>query len=111
MTPDQIAKTYADVDKLKALEAQGLSGSIYTQPYDVEQEQNGLMTYDRAVLKIPVAEIAGFNSNWSRGQELRCSHEGFSALTMRMRLLKHNAMRRCWRVSATETKIYRSFGI
>jgi Glycosyl hydrolases family 2/Glycosyl hydrolases family 2, sugar binding domain/Glycosyl hydrolases family 2, TIM barrel domain len=38
---------------LELLEKQGLSGSIYTQPFDVEGEQNGLMTYDREVVKIP----------------------------------------------------------
>ena len=38
---------------LQLLEKEGLSGSIYTQPFDVEGEQNGLMTYDREVIKIP----------------------------------------------------------
>lgn len=62
VTPDKLARTYADMmDQLKALEAQGLSASIYTQPYDVEGEQNGLMTYDRAITKIPVTELAKLN--------------------------------------------------
>ena len=38
---------------LQLLQRDGLSGSIYTQPFDVEGEQNGLMTYDREVVKIP----------------------------------------------------------
>ncbi len=82
VTPDQMTRTYAGMmDKLKALEAQGLSGSIYTQPYDVEQEQNGLMTYDRAVIKIPVAEIAGFNSKLvPRAKNYDAATKGFSAL-------------------------------
>lgn len=42
---------------LQLFEKEGLSGSIYTQPFDVEGEQNGLMTYDREVLKIPFAEL------------------------------------------------------
>jgi len=42
---------------LKLLEAEGLSGSIYTQPFDVEGEQNGLMTYDREVIKIPFEQL------------------------------------------------------
>lgn len=42
---------------LKLMEKQGLSGSIYTQPFDVEGEQNGLMTYDREVVKIPFSEL------------------------------------------------------
>jgi hypothetical protein len=35
-------------------------GYCYTQPYDVEQEQNGLMTFDRKP-KAPVAEIRAVN--------------------------------------------------
>jgi len=59
---NQLAQAYeAFVDELKALEAQGLSGSVFTQAHDVGWEQSGLMTYDRAVLKIPVAEIARIN--------------------------------------------------
>ncbi|NLR82235.1 glycoside hydrolase family 2 protein [Chitinophaga eiseniae] len=42
---------------LQLLQRQGLSASIYTQPFDVEGEQNGLMTYDREVVKIPFTEI------------------------------------------------------
>jgi len=42
---------------LQLFEKQGLSGSIYTQPFDVEGEQNGLMTYDREVVKIPFVEL------------------------------------------------------
>ncbi|RFM34672.1 glycoside hydrolase family 2 protein [Chitinophaga silvisoli] len=38
---------------LRLLQQDGLSASIYTQPFDVEGEQNGLMTYDREVVKIP----------------------------------------------------------
>lgn len=47
---------------LKLMEKQGLSGSIYTQPFDVEGEQNGLMTYDREVVKIPFAELRKIHS-------------------------------------------------
>lgn len=34
---------------------QGLAAAVYTQLTDVENEQNGLITYDRAALKIPAA--------------------------------------------------------
>jgi hypothetical protein len=47
---------------LKLLEKEGLSGSIYTQPFDVEGEQNGLMTYDREVVKVPFAELRKIHS-------------------------------------------------
>lgn len=68
------------VEKLKGLEAQGLSGSIYTQPFDVEGEQNGLMTYDRAVIKIAVAQIAKINSKLvPMAQNYGTATQGFSA--------------------------------
>ena len=54
---DFAAKYKAMNEKLKELEEEGLSASIYTQPFDVEGEQNGLMTYDREVIKIPFAQL------------------------------------------------------
>ncbi|WP_233260604.1 glycoside hydrolase family 2 protein [Pedobacter sp. HMWF019] len=47
---------------LQLMEKEGLSGSIYTQPFDVEGEQNGLMTYDREVIKIPFEEMREIHS-------------------------------------------------
>ena len=44
------------------IEESGLSAAIYTQTTDVEVEINGLMTYDRAVTKMPVAVVAAANS-------------------------------------------------
>ncbi len=35
----------------------GLAAAIYTQTTDVEIETNGLMTYDRQIIKIPVEEL------------------------------------------------------
>lgn len=42
---------------LKVFEEEGLSGSIYTEPFDVETEENGMMTYDREVIKIPAEKL------------------------------------------------------
>jgi hypothetical protein len=47
---------------LQLFQKDGLSGSIYTQPFDVEGEQNGLMTYDREVVKIPFAVLRKIHS-------------------------------------------------
>ena len=38
--------------KIKSLEAEGLSGAVYTQATDIEDELNGLITYDRKVQKL-----------------------------------------------------------
>jgi len=63
VAPDQLeGKYHIMVEDLKTLEAQGLSGSIYTQPFDVEGEENGLMTYDREIIKIPFEDIRKINS-------------------------------------------------
>ena len=40
------------IEMLPILIGQGLAGAIYTQTTDVEIEVNGLMTYDRAVIKV-----------------------------------------------------------
>jgi len=42
-------------------------GYCYTQPYDVEQEQNGLMTFDRKP-KVPVEEIRAINEAVGKGR-------------------------------------------
>ncbi|MBR2464405.1 MAG: glycoside hydrolase family 2 [Clostridia bacterium] len=47
--------------KLKPLIAKGLCGAIYTQVSDVEEEINGLVTYDRAVQKVPTAAMREIN--------------------------------------------------
>ena len=40
----------------------GLSGTVYTQVSDVENEVNGIYTYDRAVLKIDENVLKDINS-------------------------------------------------
>ena len=39
----------------------GLSGTIYTQVSDVENEVNGIYTYDRAVLKLEEDTVIALN--------------------------------------------------
>ncbi len=45
------------LDMLNDLRAKGIAAGVYTQTTDVEGEINGLMTYDRKVIKIPAAEL------------------------------------------------------
>lgn len=40
----------------------GVSAAVYTQPTDVEGEVNGLMTYDRKVIKIDPATLREMNA-------------------------------------------------
>ena len=46
---------------LPHIEAEGLTAAVYTQLTDVEEELNGIMTYDREVLKIPEETLRGIN--------------------------------------------------
>lgn len=46
------------MDKLAPLVKQGLAAAIYTQTTDVEGEVNGLMTYDRKVVKYDAVRLA-----------------------------------------------------
>jgi hypothetical protein len=49
----------------------GLSAAVYTQTTDVETEANGLLTYDRAVIKVDVGRIAAANrGDFSRVPEV-----------------------------------------
>jgi beta-galactosidase len=43
---------------LNELKGKGIAAGVYTQTTDVEGEINGLMTYDRKVIKIPAADLA-----------------------------------------------------
>ena len=38
-----------------------MSACVYTQVSDVEEEINGLVTYDRAVIKVPVSVMKAIN--------------------------------------------------
>ena len=46
------------LEQVLSLISKGLCGTIYTQLSDVEDETNGLLTYDRQVLKILPEEFA-----------------------------------------------------
>ena len=46
------------MEQLEKLVPQGLAGAIYTQTTDVEGEVNGLITYDRKVVKFDTAKLA-----------------------------------------------------
>ncbi len=58
-TKDELQARYdVLVDELQPLIEAGLSAAIYTQLTDVESELNGLLTYDRDVIKLDKAATA-----------------------------------------------------
>ncbi|GAA4399702.1 glycoside hydrolase family 2 TIM barrel-domain containing protein [Nibrella viscosa] len=57
-TADALYERYATfIDRFENLIRKGLSAAVYTQTTDVEVETNGLMTYDRKVIKMPVNRL------------------------------------------------------
>jgi hypothetical protein len=49
------------IDNLRSLIGDGLCAGVYTQTTDVEIEVNGLMTYDRAMIKMDAKKAAAAN--------------------------------------------------
>ena len=59
---DEVTAEYIKYAKqLKQLVKRGFSAAVYTQTTDVEGEVNGLMTYDRKVIKINEAKVKAIN--------------------------------------------------
>ena len=57
-------KQYEDfLEMLKVFVQTGCAAAVYTQTTDVEGEVNGLMTYDRAVIKVDMPRIAAGNKS------------------------------------------------
>ena len=55
---DELFKRYSElIDKIPHLIEKGLSAAVYTQTTDVEIETNGLMTYDRKVIKMATEKL------------------------------------------------------
>ena len=51
---EELAKAFRELieKQLYPLEKEGLSGAVYTQLSDIEEEVNGLVTYDRKIIKM-----------------------------------------------------------
>src|SRR5260221_9124634 len=58
-TTDELRQNYRQLMiRMHPLIGKGLSAAVYTQTTDVEVEVNGLMTYDREVIKLDVSDTA-----------------------------------------------------
>ena len=79
-TLEGLEKAYLGLmGKLRELAANGLAGSVYTQTTDIEDEVNGLMTYDRKVLKF-------------KPEVLRAAHSRVIAASNGTALMYRNSM-------------------
>ena len=62
--PGEVLNRYAEyVEDLKSLIKFGVSAAIYTQTTDVEGEINGIMTYDRKVVKFNEKQLKEINQS------------------------------------------------
>lgn len=62
-TPEEVTKQYVEYgNELYQLIPRGFSAAVYTQTTDVEMEVNGLMTYDRKVIKVNEAQVKAINT-------------------------------------------------
>ena len=63
-TIDEYMERYAEsIRILGELKQKGIAAGVYTQTTDVEGEINGLMTYDRKVIKIPADKLRALHKN------------------------------------------------
>jgi hypothetical protein len=59
---DELTEAYIGlINKLPLMIEEGLSAAVYTQLTDVETEVNGLMTYDRGVIKMSVDRLSALH--------------------------------------------------
>lgn len=65
-TEEKVTDTYVEyANKLYNMISQGFSAAVYTQTTDVEVELNGLMTYDRKVIKLDEKRLHDINNKIS----------------------------------------------
>ncbi len=59
-SPEELLEKYEDLYRrlLPLIETEGLSAAVYTQTSDIETENNGLVTYDRKIVKMDPSLVA-----------------------------------------------------
>ena len=61
---EQVLDLYGQfAERVKVLKGTGVAAAVYTQTTDVEVEVNGLITYDRKVVKVDPACMAIINKS------------------------------------------------
>ncbi len=62
-TPEELMAAYDKLYRTEIIPAKekGLCATVYTQLTDVEDELNGLISYDRAVIKLPPEKVRELN--------------------------------------------------
>lgn len=61
---EEVIKQYEEyAEMLKVFVQTGCAAAVYTQTTDVEGEVNGLMTYDRKIIKVDIPKLAEINKS------------------------------------------------
>lgn len=85
-------------NKLQELQlSNGLWSSVYTQITDVEQELNGILTYDRKIWKITDAQKASIKKNIEQ-----TIHNRFTGMTVALDAADTSTSNIYWRITTTQ---------
>jgi hypothetical protein len=76
------------LNRLRPLVAKGLSAAVYTQTTDVECEVNGLMTYDREVIKMDAGHLKTMHKSLMTGNQYQCISKTVSDLHINKEMLE-----------------------
>jgi hypothetical protein len=80
--------------KLEILKEKGLSAAVYTQTTDVEAEVNGLLSYDRAVIKMDPKNISAINQGYLPPVILSSADIFLESLMVELKSARHEAKTR-----------------
>lgn len=87
--------------------ARGLAAAIYTQTTDVEAEVNGLMTYDRKVIKLPITFAQVLHSNlYNKTKKANFIVEDAEINSNKKQLTQHN-LGKNWELNAEHNKTFK----
>ena len=104
---DELMKAYEDlIWQLLPLNSEaGLSAAVYTQLSDIEEENNGLMTYDRQLTKIDPAIVKKINAGYLTPRPDRPGSLFYKKVGLGFKTLKESAVIR-YRMDNGEWKKY-----
>jgi hypothetical protein len=121
MTYTQVANSEALKDRfneyaerIKALSSEGLCAAVYTQITDVEDEENGLITYDRKVVKVNDTQIAAIadkiKRNYTHGtiEVLPTSHENYKKSTWKYQMSSSPLSSSTWKDSGFDDSAWQT---
>ena len=64
------------IEMIHEFQEEGLSGAVYTQWTDVENEMNGIYTYDRKVIKLDKEAVTNANRSTYAKDRMKEKYQG-----------------------------------